>query len=74
VKEQKHKVFEESFDAKSIDNKKIFLQKLNYTHLNPVRGNSKLIDDWREYEHSSASFYELQQTKHFVPVHHMDLE
>lgn len=73
-KGQLHKVFEESFDAKGIDNKKFFLQKLNYIHLNPVRGNYKLVNDWREYEHSSAGFYELQQTKHFVPVHYEELK
>ena len=58
-KGQLHKVFGESFDAKSIDNKNFFLQKLNYIYLNPVRGNYKLVNDWREYEHSSAGFYEL---------------
>lgn len=47
AKGQIHKAFERSFDAKSIDNKKFFLQKLNYIHLNPVRGNYKLISDWR---------------------------
>ena len=74
AKGQLHKVFEESFDAKSVDNKKFVFQKLNYIHLNPVRGNYKLVNDWREYEHSSASFYELQQIKHFTPVHYMELE
>ena len=74
AKGQLHKVFEESFDAKSIANRKFFLQKLNYIHLNPVRGNYKLVNDWREYEHSSASFYELQQIKHFTPVHYMELK
>jgi hypothetical protein len=74
AKGQIHKAFEESFDAKTIDNKKFFLQKLNYIHLNPVRGNYKLVTDWREYEHSSAGFYELQQVKHFTPVHYMELE
>ncbi len=73
-KGQKHKVFEESFDAKSIDNQKFFLQKLNYIHLNPVRNKWNLINDWREYEHSSAGFYELQRIKHFTPVHYMELE
>lgn len=73
-KGQLHKVFEESFDAKSIDNQKFFLQKMNYIHLNPVRGNYNLVSDWREYEHSSAGFYELQQIKHFAPVHYMELE
>ncbi|HEX5154197.1 MAG TPA: hypothetical protein VFW07_22270 [Parafilimonas sp.] len=74
AKGQKHKVFEESFDAKSIDNKKFFLKKLNYIHLNPVRGNWNLVTDWREYEHSSAGLYELQQVKHFTPVHYEELE
>jgi len=73
-KGQKHKVFEESFDAKSIDNQKFFLQKLNYIHLNPVRNKWNLINEWREYEHSSAGFYELQRIKHFTPVHYMELE
>jgi hypothetical protein len=35
---------------------------------------TELINDWREYEHSSAGFYELQQVKHFTPVHYRDLE
>jgi hypothetical protein len=30
--------------------------------------------DWREYGHSSAGFYELQQVKYFVPVHYEELE
>ena len=74
AKGQKHKVFEESFDAKSIDNKKFFLQKLNYIHLNPVLGNWNLVTDWRTYEHSSAGFYELQQVQHFTPLHYEELE
>jgi len=56
-KGQLHKVFEESFDAKSISNPKFFAQKLNYIHLNPVRGKYTLVTDWREYEHSSAGFF-----------------
>ena len=42
-KGQKHKVFEESFDAKSIDNQKFFLQKLNYIHLNPCLPPGRLF-------------------------------
>lgn len=73
-KGQLHKVFTESFDAKSIDNESFFLQKLNYLHLNPVRGKYRLVDDWRDYEHSSAGFYELQKTIDFTPVHYKDLQ
>ena len=42
-KGQKHKVFEESFDAKSLDNKKFFLQKPNYIHLNPCLPPGRLF-------------------------------
>ncbi len=53
---------------------KISLCKNSTIYLNPVRGNHKLVNDWREYEHSSAGFYELQQAKYFVPVHYEELE
>jgi putative transposase len=72
-KGQKHKVFKESFDAKAIETEKFFYQKLQYMHLNPVSGNYKLVEDWRLYEHSSASFYELKEVKHYEPVHYMEL-
>ena len=36
-KGQKHKVFEDSFDAKPIYHRDFLLQKINYIHLNPVR-------------------------------------
>ena len=73
-KGQLHKVFENSFDAKAIETEKFLLQKLNYIHLNPVKGNYRLVEDWKEYEHSSASFYELNKVWHFAPVHHMELQ
>ncbi len=37
-KGQKHKVFENSFDAKPIYHRDFLLQKINYIHLNAVRG------------------------------------
>jgi len=74
AKGQLHKVFKESFDAKAIDSEAFLMQKLNYIHLNPFRGNYQLVKDWRVYEHSSASFYELQQIGHFIPLHFKDLE
>lgn len=73
-KGQLHKVFENSFDAKSIETEKFLQQKLQYIHMNPVRGNYTLTDDWRSYEHSSAGFYELNKSFHFTPVHYMELQ
>ena len=72
-KGQLHRVFKDSFDAKPIYTRKFLLQKIGYIHHNPVKGNWKLVSDWREYEHSSASFYELNKTYHYTPLHYDEL-
>ena len=66
-KGQQHKVFTDSFDAKGIHTDKFFNQKLNYIHLNPVRGIWKLVDDFTEYAHSSASYYEHGIVRSYQP-------
>ncbi len=33
-------------------------QKLDYIHANPISGKWNLVDDYANYEHSSARFYE----------------
>ncbi len=66
-KGQKHRVFEPSFDAKYVVSDKFVSQKLDYIHHNPVKGKWNLVDEFTDYEHSSASFYELGVVKHFKP-------
>ena len=66
-KGQIHKVFTDSFDAKGIYNEKFFNQKLDYIHRNPVSGKWRLVNDYTEYWHSSASFYETGELKHYEP-------
>ena len=39
--------------------RKIFDQKLNYIHNNPLQPKWKIVDDTIKYKYSSASFYEL---------------
>ncbi len=51
-----------------------FFKKLEYIHLNPIRGKWQLVGDWRMYQHSSASFYELNTTMHYEPVHYKELQ
>ena len=68
-----HKIFKDSFDAKAIFSDKFLIQKLDYIHHNPVSGKWNLVRDFTEYEHSSASFYEMQKVKHFKPLHYMDM-
>jgi hypothetical protein len=72
-KGQKHKVFEESFDAKPIYSHAFIIQKLEYIHHNPIRGKRELSNDFVSYEHSSASFYETGNGKYFKPTHYMDV-
>ena len=72
-KGQLHKVFKDSFDAKAIITQHFLMQKINYIHNNPVSGKWMLAKDFIEYEHSSASFYEMQLVKHYPPLHYLDL-
>jgi REP element-mobilizing transposase RayT len=69
-KGQRHRVFEESFDAKPNYSQRFLDQKIDYIHHNPVRGKWKLIDDYTLYPHSSASFYEKGKSHLFTPVHY----
>ena len=66
-KGQKHRVFETSFDAKYVESDKFILQKLDYIHHNPVTGKWNLAAEFTDYEHSSASYYELGVVKQFKP-------
>ena len=56
-KGQRHKVFEETFDAKVCYSTKLIEQKLLYMHQNPVKGKWNLATDFAMYQHSSAGFY-----------------
>lgn len=67
-KGQKHRVFEPSFDAKPIHTEEFFWQKLQYIHLNPVKGKWNLAEHYTDYEHSSAAFYEMGTFKFFKPT------
>lgn len=74
---------EQEFDLnKIVGNAKRFMavfsrpfleQKLNYIHRNPVQGKWRLVDDFADYEHSSASYYERREIKHFEPTHYAEV-
>jgi REP element-mobilizing transposase RayT len=68
-KGQLHKVFEDSFDAKQCHSEEFIFQKLDYIHHNPVSKKWNLVDDFTEYEHCSASFYERAVKKYENTVH-----
>jgi len=72
-KGQLHKVFKDSFDAKAIFTHRFMMQKIDYIHNNPVAGKWMLAKNYLEYEHSSASFYNIQVVQHFTPRHYLDV-
>ena len=71
-KGQIHKVFEDSFDAKECYSEDFIMQKLTYMHLNSVTKKWNLVDDFTDYEHSSASFYEKGVKRYDNLVHLSD--
>jgi REP element-mobilizing transposase RayT len=68
AKGQKHKAFEPSFDAKPVYNIDFLHQKLDYIHHNPVSGKWNLCNEFTDYMHSSAAFYELEKPHPFVNI------
>ena len=53
----KHNVWELSFDWKKCDSNEFADQKLDYMHLNPCRSKVILCQNPEDYVHSSARFY-----------------
>jgi REP element-mobilizing transposase RayT len=51
-KGQRHKVFQDSFDAKECRSNKFEYQRPDYMHKNPVSKKWQLINDFSDYPHS----------------------
>ena len=73
-KGKKHHIFRLSFDCKVLESKKIIISVLDYIHHNPVMGKWNLTDDFVNYQHSSAAFYEEDESgvfdiDHFAKVY-----
>jgi len=72
-KGKKHQVFRLSFDGKEVMGEEEICKVLDYIHHNPVSGKWNLVEDYLEYEYSSARFYELGEVgnvkiRHFREV------
>ena len=55
--DRKHQVWKRESLSVELFTEKIFMQKLNYIHQNPVAAG--LVTNPEEYKYSSAKFYEL---------------
>jgi REP element-mobilizing transposase RayT len=72
-KGKQHMVFSLSFDAKICYSEKMIEQKLDYMHHNPVTGKWNLVDDYTDYIHSSARFYELNEQGIYPVTHYKEI-
>ena len=68
-----HQVFEQSFNLKEVVTERFLKQKINYIHQNPVSKKWKLVKDYRDYQHSSAGFYEGSKYKGYLVTHFTDI-
>ena len=68
-----HQVFEQSFDLKEVLTEKFLIQKINYIHQNPVSKKWKLVNDYRDYQHSSAGYYEGTKYKGYLVTHYTEI-
>ena len=66
-------LFEESFDARECQSIKFILEKIKYILHNPVSKRCQLVNDFMDYEYSSASFYEKGIKKYEKLVHVNDV-
>ena len=55
---QQHRVFMPSSDIRECYDEAMIQQKLDYIHANPVKGKWMLAENYLDYPHSSAGFYE----------------
>ena len=69
---QEYRVFMPSSDIRECFDEAMIQQKLDYIHTNPVKGKWMLADNYLDYPHSSAGFYERGDAA-TVPVEHYQL-
>ena len=73
-KGKKHHIFRLSFDCKVLESKKNIISVLDYIHHNPVMGKWNLVEAFVNFQHSSATFYEENESgvfdvDHFAAVY-----
>jgi hypothetical protein len=58
---QRHKVWEDGYDAKDVFSPEFLRQKMTYIHNNPCQSHWRLAERPEEYVWSSARFYLLEE-------------
>jgi len=69
--DRKYQIWQRKPLSVDLYSREVIEQKLDYIHANPVQGKWALVDEFTEYEYSSASFYETGKTKFEFLEHYM---
>jgi len=56
-RDRKYQIWERNALTSRLPSEEIIVQKINYIHLNPIRGKWNLSEEITEYKYSSAKFY-----------------
>ena len=59
IRNKQHEIWQGTFEVKECRTEAFILQKLNYIHSNPCAERWRLCKKPYEFEHSSASFYQM---------------
>ena len=68
---QRHKVWEDGYNAKEVFSPKFLRQKMVYIHNNPCQPHWNLVEHPEAYSWSSARFYLLEETA-IIPLDNAD--
>ena len=64
-------MFRPSYDAKECFSIAFLKQKLDYMHKNPVCKKWSMVENYLDYIHSSARFYELNEKHEYCELKHI---
>ena len=72
LKDRKYQLWQRGAMNKELHSQKMFEQKLNYIHSNPVKGKWMLSDDPASYYYSSAKYYETDDNSFSFLSHYIE--
>ena len=69
--DRKYQIWQRRRLSVDLYSREVIEQKLDYVHANPVQGEWSLVEDYMDYEYSSASFYEMGDSRFKFLSHYM---
>lgn len=69
---QLFKIWQDRFDELYLVSRKLLEEKLNYIHLNPLQEHWSLVKEPKDYEYSSAGYYETGEQRVIFVSHYLD--